>query len=51
MVAKNVTSMFLAAMPEIDFADSDLLKKAEMPSSNPNSAITVEAYAPVPFNL
>lgn len=52
MVAKTVTSMFLAAMPEIDFRDTDKFHyQADMPSSIPVSKVKVECYAPVPFRI
>ena len=41
MVAKTVTSMFLAAMPEIEFTSENLQKQKEMPSSTINSPISV----------
>ena len=51
MIAKTVVSMFLTAMPDLDFSESDLHKLDEMPSSAPNSNITVEVSAKVPFKL
>ena len=50
-VAKTVTSMYLAAMPQIDFCDEKLRKQPELPSSNPSSHVVVQCYAPVPFNI
>ena len=51
MIVKTVVSMFLTAMPDLDFSESDLHKLDEMPSSAPNSNITVEVSAKVPFKL
>ena len=52
MVAKTVSTMFLTAMPDLDFKDQkwhDLT--GDLPSSTPYSPITVEVSAPIPFNL
>ena len=51
MTAKTVVSMFLASMPDLDFSESDMNKLEDMPSSAPNSQITVEVSAQVPFKL
>ena len=52
MMAKTLCSMFLAAMPDLDFADEKLLDaNAELPSSAPVSPIKVQCYAQVPFKL
>lgn len=51
MVAKTVTTLYLTAMPKLDFEDSSMLNMQEMPSSAPHSKVTVSACADVPFKL
>lgn len=51
MTAKTVTAMMLAAMPNLSFKDEMLATADEMPSSSPDSPITVEVSAPTPFKL
>ena len=52
MMAKTLCSMFLTAMPDLDFADERLHDaNAELPSSAPGSCIKVQCYAQVPFKL
>ena len=52
MMAKTACSMFLAAMPDLDFVDEKFHDaNAELPSSSVQSAIKVQCCARVPFKL
>ena len=42
MVAKTVTALYLTAMPDLQFVNKRLYESKELPSSSPNSAVTVE---------
>ena len=51
MTIKTVTAMMLAAMPNLTFKDEKLISADELPSSSPDSPITVDVCATTPFKL
>ena len=51
MVIKTVITLYLTAMPNLNFEDSSMMGKQEMPSSATQSKVTVKARANVPFNI
>ena len=51
MVAKTVITLYLTAMPKLDFEDSSMMNMPEMPSSAPQSKVTVKVEADLPFKL
>ena len=51
-VIKLVTSMYMAAMPDLEFVDPSFGKLEEMPSSNPQSPVTeVLCVAKLPLKI
>ena len=51
MTIKTVLTLYLTAMPQLDFADSKMNALPEMPSSTPLSPVTVDVSARLPLKL